>query len=117
MSSDGFLPPTIDQTEPRAPRGLTFLGHKKDSLWSIDFFRCESLLLKTRWVLVVMDQFTRRIIGVGVHQTPDMDGNDLWRLFHQATSHHRLPASLSSDHDPVFRFHQWQANLRILGIS
>ena len=27
-----------------------------------------------------------------------------------------LPQFLSSDHDPVFRFHQWQANLRILGI-
>ncbi len=39
----------------------------KDSLWSVDMFRCESINLKTHWVLVVMDQFTRRIIGFGVH--------------------------------------------------
>ncbi|MCP4453888.1 MAG: transposase, partial [Planctomycetes bacterium] len=45
----------------------------KDSLWSIDLFRCESILLKTHWVLVVLDQFTRRIIGFGVH-VGDVDG-------------------------------------------
>src|SRR5262249_30232860 len=28
-----------------------------------------------------------------------------------------LPKYLSSDHDPLYRFHQWQANLRILYIS
>ena len=43
------------------PSWLTFIGHMKDSLWSVDLFRCESILLKTHWVLVVMDQFTRRI--------------------------------------------------------
>jgi len=46
---------------------LTFLGHMKDSLWSMDLFRCESATLRTHWVLVVMDQYTRRIIGFGVH--------------------------------------------------
>jgi transposase InsO family protein len=95
---------------------LSFIGHMKDSLWSIDFFRCEFLRLKTHWVLVVMDQCTRRIIGFGVHPAPAMDGGALCRLFHQATSRKGLSQGLSSDHDPVFRFHQWQANLRILGI-
>jgi hypothetical protein len=38
------------------PSWLTFLGQAKDSLWSIDLFRCESLSLRTHWVLVVMDQ-------------------------------------------------------------
>src|SRR5215468_625663 len=28
-----------------------------------------------------------------------------------------LPRHLSSDHDPLYRFHQWQANLRVLGIT
>ena len=37
------------------PSWLTFIGHMKDSLWSTDIFRCESILLKTHWVLVVMD--------------------------------------------------------------
>ncbi|PYU65121.1 MAG: hypothetical protein DMG49_24965 [Acidobacteria bacterium] len=39
----------------------------KDSLWSMDLFRCESATLRTHSVLVVMDQCTRRIIGFGVH--------------------------------------------------
>jgi transposase InsO family protein len=28
-----------------------------------------------------------------------------------------LPLYLSSDHDPLYRFHQWEANLRILEIT
>ena len=39
------------------PSWLTFLGHSKDSLLSLDLFRCESLILKTHWVMVVMDQW------------------------------------------------------------
>lgn len=98
------------------PSWLSFIGHMKDSLWSIDFFQCESLRLKTHWVLVVMDQFTRKIIEFGVHAGDSMDGRALCRLFHQATSRKGLPESISSNHDPVFRFHQWQANLRFWGI-
>jgi transposase InsO family protein len=49
------------------PSWLTFLGHMKDSLWSMDLFSCESASLRTHWVLVVMDQYSRRIIGFGVH--------------------------------------------------
>jgi hypothetical protein len=37
------------------PSWLTVLGHAKDSLWSVDLFRCESAVLHTHWVLVVMD--------------------------------------------------------------
>ena len=44
----------------RGPSWLTTIGHAKDSLWSVDLFRCESILLKSHWVLVVMDQYTRR---------------------------------------------------------
>ena len=35
------------------PSWLSFIGHMKDSLWSLDLFRCESIRLKTHWVLVV----------------------------------------------------------------
>ncbi len=49
------------------PSWLTFIGHTKDSLWSIDFSRCESIQLKSHWVMVVMDQFSREIIGFAVH--------------------------------------------------
>jgi putative transposase len=98
------------------PSWLTFLGHTKDSLWSIDLFRCESILLKSHWVLVVMDQFTRRIIGFGVH-IGDVDGIALCRMFNSAISSRGIPKYLSSDNDPLFLYHQWQANLRILGAN
>ena len=32
----------------QGPSWLTFLGHSKDSLWSVDLFRCESLILRSR---------------------------------------------------------------------
>jgi hypothetical protein len=35
-------------------------------------------------------------------------------MFNQARCAQPLPKRLSSDHDPLFRFHRWRANLRIL---
>jgi len=74
---------------------------KKDSLWSDDHMRCESVALRTYWVLVAMDQYTRPIIGFGI-QAGVVDGVALCRMFKQAirgvTS---LPKYLSSDHDPL----------------
>ena len=98
------------------PSWLTFIGHLKDSLWSIDLFRCESILLKSHWVLVVMDQFTRRIIGFGVH-VGDVDGVALCRMFNGAISTRGTPKYLSTDNDPLFTYHQWTANLCILDID
>src|SRR5215472_806395 len=98
------------------PSWLTFIGHAKDSLWSLDLFRCESVVLRTYWVLVVMDQYTRRIIGFGI-QPGVVDGLALCRMFKQAIRGASLPKYLSSDHDPLYRFHQWEANLRILGVT
>jgi len=34
------------------PSWLTFFAQTKDSLWSVDLFRCESILLRSHWVLV-----------------------------------------------------------------
>ncbi|MGZ5260577.1 MAG: hypothetical protein ACXWC0_23400 [Burkholderiales bacterium] len=45
------------------PSWLTVIAHAKDSLWSVDLFRCESILLRSHWVLLVMDVFTRRFWG------------------------------------------------------
>ena len=58
--------------ENQRPSWLTTRGHAKESLWSrnagqIDPFRCESILLKSHWIMVVMGQYTRRIIGFSVH--------------------------------------------------
>jgi transposase InsO family protein len=98
------------------PSWLTFLGHANDSLWSCDLFRCESATLRTHWVLVVMDQFSRRIIGFGVHRG-SLDGRGICRMFQRAIHGQKLPQYLSSDHDPLYRFHQWQANLRLLDVT
>jgi transposase InsO family protein len=98
------------------PSWLTFIGHMRDSLWSIDLFRCESITLKTHWVLVVMDQFTRRIIGFGVH-VGAADGVALCRMFNKAISGMGTPKYLSSDNDPLFEYHRWKANLRVLDVD
>jgi putative transposase len=37
-------------------------------------------------------------------------------MFSRATRGQSTPKYLSSDHDPLYRFHQWQANLRILDV-
>ena len=60
--------------------------------------------------------FTRRIIGFGV-QAAAVDGPALCRMFNQANSEQGLPTRLSTDHDPLFQFHRWQANLRILDVE
>jgi putative transposase len=98
------------------PSWLTVIGHVKDSLWSIDLFCCESILLKTHWVMVVMDQHTRRIIGFGV-QVGYVDGVSICRMFNQAVARRVTPKYLSTDNSPLFRSHQWQANLRVLEVT
>jgi putative transposase len=98
------------------PSWLTFLGHSKDSLWSIDLFRCESLIFKTLWVMVVMDHFTRQTIGFTVHSgTPD--GPAVCQMLGRIVRQAQPPTYLSLDNDPLFEFQQWKANLRILGIT
>ena len=63
-----------------------------------------------------MDQFTRRIIGFGVHGGT-VDGVALCRMLQRAIRGHSLPKYLSWDHDRLFRFHQWEAKLRILEVT
>jgi putative transposase len=65
------------------PSWLSFIGHATDSLWSVDLFRCESIVLRSYWVLVVMDQFTRRLVGFGVHDG-SVTGVDVCRMFNAA---------------------------------
>ena len=62
-------------------------------------------------------QCTRRIVGFGIHAVIVHD-EALCRMFKQATRGvTTLPRYLSSDHDPLYRFHQWEANLRILDVT
>ena len=98
------------------PSWLIFLAQTKDSLWSVDLFRCESILLRSHWVLVVIDVFTRRIIGFGFGGET-IDGPAVCRMFNRAIAGHSPPDRISTDHDPLFRFHRWLANLRILEVE
>jgi putative transposase len=84
-------------------------------IWDLVTGACVRVL-RTHWVLVVMDQCTRRIVGLGVHRGV-VDGVGLSRMFNRAIRCQTLPTYLSSDHDPLYRFHQWQANLRILDVK
>jgi transposase InsO family protein len=98
------------------PSWLTFFAQAKDSLWSVDLFRCESILLHGHWVLVAMDVFTRRIIGFGIGGEY-IDGPSVCRMLNQAIAGHAPPVRIITDHDPLFRFHRWLANLRVLEVE
>jgi putative transposase len=99
------------------PSWLSFIGHMKDSLWSVDLFRCESILLRSHWVvMVVMDVFTRRIIGFGVERA-DPCGASICRMFSQIIAGKSLPRHLSSDHDPIISVPSLARNLRILEVE
>lgn len=108
-----YYKPTLGD---EGPSWLTFIGHMKDSLWSVDLFRAESILLKSYWIMVVMDQFTRKIIGFAVHKG-DVDGIAVCWMLNKIISKKKLPKYLSLDNDPLFTSHRWKANLRILEIQ
>jgi putative transposase len=64
-----------------------------------------------------MDQYRRRIIGFGLH-VGAVDGNALCQMFnHTMRGQRSSPKYLCSDNDPLYRFHQWQANLRMLDVA
>ena len=66
--------------------------------------------------MVVMDQYSRRIIGFGMH-AGNVDGPVLCRMFSKAKSGNGWPKYLSSDNDPLFQYHRWKANLRVLEVE
>ena len=103
--------------EEPGPSWLSLIGHASDSLWSVALFRCESIVLRTYWLLVVMDQFTRRLVGVGVRRGAAVTGVDVCRLFNAAIHGRGAPRHVSTDHDPLFEAHRWKASLRILEID
>ena len=66
--------------------------------------------------MLVMDVFTRRLVGFGVERA-SIDGVSVCRMFNHTTAGQPLPKHLSTDHDPLFRLHRWLANLRVLEIE
>jgi putative transposase len=73
-------------------------------------------VLRSYWILVVMDQCPRRLIALSVHGGA-VTAADLCRMFNAAIHAYGVPRHLSTDHDPVYDAHQWMANLRILEIA
>ena len=65
--------------------------------------------------MVVMDQFSRRIVGFAAHDGA-LDGPAVCRMFTSIIGGSRPPRYLSSDNDPLFLYRQWNANLRILDV-
>ena len=63
-----------------------------------------------------MDQYTRRIVGFAVH-AGIVDGAALCQMFVRVVRGQPTPRFLSTDHDPLYRFHRWRANLRIRKIT
>src|SRR5437867_441243 len=66
--------------------------------------------------MLVMDVFTRRLIGFGVERA-HIDEISVCRMFNHALAGQPLPKYVSTDHDPLFRFNRWLANLRVLEIE
>ena len=100
-----------------APELITAIVETSTGTHDSDLFCCKSLILRTHWVMVVMDQFTRRIIGFAV-RAGAVDGPATCRMFNHAIAGAlTLPRHLSSDHDPLFEFHRRKANLRILEVT
>ena len=55
--------------------------------------------------------------GSAILHAGDVGGPTLCRLFNQIIARSTLPRRISTDHDPLFEFHRWKANLRILEID
>lgn len=98
------------------PSWLSFLASQADSLWSVDLLCVESIFLKTHWIMVVMDQWSRKIIGFAVTKG-QVTGESLCQMLNLIAPLDISPKRLSHDHDPLFRFHQWARNMDILGIE
>ena len=66
--------------------------------------------------MVVMDQYTRRIIGFSV-QAGVVDGPALCRMFNEASAGQPRPVRISIDNDPLFQYHRGKTNLSVLEIE
>jgi len=95
------------------PSYFSGIGNKLDGLWSIDFFRVESIFMRSNWVMIIMDIYSRQIIGFSVHEG-NLTGALICQMFNTILLQSKTaPRYLSSDRDPLFQFKQWKRNLRI----
>ena len=66
-------------------------------------------------VAFVLSSRNRRSLGIGfgIHRGT-VDGPSLCSILRRAIQGQALPRYLITDNDPLYRFQQWQANLRVL---
>ena len=67
--------------------------------------------------MIVMDQYTRKIINFSALETNALTGANICMMFNKIMRDIPPPKRISSDHDPLFCYFQWKANLRIYGIE
>ena len=80
-------------------------------------FKAESILLQSHYVMIVMDQFSRKIIGYASLKTPTLSGENICTMFNRILGSKTPPKKLSHDHDPLFNFHRWKCNMGILDVE
>jgi transposase InsO family protein len=97
-------------TPGKGPSWLLPIGKSPNKLWSTDLFRLESVFLRWFWVMVVMDQFTRQIVGFSVHRGA-LNGAAICFMFNKIAYRKTWPKYLSTDHDPLFEYWLWESNL------
>jgi hypothetical protein len=66
--------------------------------------------------MMVMDHFSRSIIGFAVTQGT-MSGESLCYMFNQIIGGKAPQRYLSRDNDPLYQFHRWQTNMEMLDID
>ena len=98
-----------------ARRGWPPLRHLKTACGVFDLFRAESILLRSYWVLVVMDVYTRRIVGFGV-EAANLDGIRVCRNSGSLSVERCLRVRCAIAWLNI-RFHRWRANLRVLEVD
>ncbi len=84
-------------TPGKGPSWLLPIGKSPNKLWSTDLFRLESVFLRWFWVMVVMDQFTRQIVGFSVHRGA-LNGAAICFMFNKIAYRKTWPKYLSTDH-------------------
>jgi putative transposase len=75
------------------------------------YYTTKVLALRSHWAMLVMD-----VVGFRV-EPGSIVGISACRMFKCACSRQGLPKHVSADNDPLFRFHRWLANLRLLEIE
>src|SRR5882762_3241795 len=117
MSSAGFSRPTTIRLQiaadlPGSPSSVTRKTVCTASICSdVNRWHCARTGCWSLWISTL-----GRIIGFGIH-AGIVDGRSLCRMFNRAIRWQTVPKYLSSNDDPLYRFHQWQANLRVLGVT